>query len=38
MLFQKKIEKSCAYCVHGTKLEEDVRKHCLQILSVRLHG
>ena len=29
MLFQKKIEKSCTYCVHGTKLEED------QILCVK---
>lgn len=22
MLFRKKIERSCAYCVHGTVLEE----------------
>jgi len=22
MLFRKKIEKACAYCAHGTKLEE----------------
>ena len=22
MLFRKKIEKSCAYCVHGTRLED----------------
>lgn len=22
MLFRKKIERSCAYCVHGTKLED----------------
>ena len=29
MLFQKKIEKSCTYCVHGPKLEED------QILCVK---
>lgn len=24
MLFRKKIERSCAYCVHGTALEEDL--------------
>ena len=29
MLFQKKIEKSCTYCVHGTKLEDN------QILCVK---
>ena len=23
MLFRKKIERSCAYCAHGTRLEED---------------
>lgn len=23
MLFQKKIERSCAYCLYGTRLEED---------------
>ena len=23
MLFRKKIERSCAYCVYGTKLDED---------------
>ena len=23
MLFRKKIEKSCIYCVHGTKLSDD---------------
>ncbi len=23
MLFRKKIQRSCAYCVHSTKLEED---------------
>jgi len=23
MLFRKKIEKSCAYCVHGTKLDDE---------------
>ncbi len=23
MLFRKKIERSCAYCVHGVKLGED---------------
>ena len=23
MLFRKKIEKSCLYCVHGTALEEN---------------
>lgn len=23
MLFRKKIEHSCAYCVHGVKLEDD---------------
>lgn len=23
MLFRKKIERSCAYCLYGTKLEED---------------
>ena len=22
MLFRKKIEKSCSYCAHGTKLED----------------
>ncbi|MGM9589995.1 MAG: hypothetical protein ACI3V0_07480 [Faecousia sp.] len=22
MLFRKKIERSCAYCVHGTRLED----------------
>lgn len=22
MLFRKKIERSCSYCVHGTKLDE----------------
>lgn len=29
MLFKKKIERSCAYCAHGTKLEDD------QILCVK---
>ena len=24
MLFRKKIERSCAYCQYGAKLEEDV--------------
>lgn len=24
MLFRKKIERSCAYCMHGTKLEEEM--------------
>ncbi len=24
MLFRKKIQKACAYCVHGTRLEEDI--------------
>lgn len=23
MLFRKKIEKSCSYCLHGTKLDEE---------------
>lgn len=23
MLFRKTIERSCAYCVHGTRLEDD---------------
>ena len=23
MLFRKKIQKSCAYCVHSTKLDEE---------------
>lgn len=23
MLFRKRIEKSCAYCIHSTKLSED---------------
>ena len=23
MLFRKKIEKSCSYCMHGTKLDEE---------------
>lgn len=23
MLFRKKIERSCAYCLYGTRLEED---------------
>lgn len=23
MLFRKKIEKSCIYCIHGTKLNDD---------------
>lgn len=23
MLFQKRIEKSCEYCAHGTKLDEE---------------
>ena len=23
MLFRKKIERSCSYCLHGTQLEED---------------
>ena len=23
MLFRKKIERSCVYCVHGTKLDEE---------------
>ncbi len=23
MLFRKKIEKSCSYCLHATKLDED---------------
>ena len=23
MLFRKKIEKSCAYCAHGTKIGDD---------------
>lgn len=23
MLFRKKIEKSCAYCTHGTKIDDD---------------
>ena len=23
MLFRKKIERDCAYCLHGTRLEED---------------
>lgn len=23
MLFRKKIERSCAYCVYGTKLDEE---------------
>lgn len=23
MLFRKKIERACAYCAYGTKLEED---------------
>lgn len=29
MLFRKKIERSCAYCVHGTKLDDE------QILCVK---
>lgn len=29
MLFRKKMEKRCAYCAHGAKLDED------QILCVR---
>lgn len=29
MLFKKKIEKSCAYCAYGTRLEDD------QILCVK---
>lgn len=29
MLFRKKIERSCAYCVHGGKLDEE------QILCVK---
>lgn len=29
MLFKKKIEKSCAYCAYGTKLDDD------QILCVK---
>ena len=24
MLFRKKIERACAYCLYGAKLEEDV--------------
>ena len=24
MLFRKKIEKSCSYCVYGVKLEDDL--------------
>lgn len=24
MLFRKKIERSCAYCVHGTKLDDEL--------------
>lgn len=24
MLFRKKIERSCAYCIHGTKLEKEL--------------
>lgn len=35
MLFRKKIERSCAYCVHSTKLDEDkilcVRKGIVSI-------
>lgn len=23
MLFRKKIERSCLYCVHGTKIDDD---------------
>jgi len=23
MLFRKRIEKSCTYCIHGTKLDEE---------------
>lgn len=23
MLFRKKIDRSCVYCIHGTKLEDD---------------
>ncbi len=23
MIFRKKIEKSCGYCIHGTKLDEE---------------
>ena len=23
MLFRKKIEKSCSYCAHGTKIDEE---------------
>ena len=23
MLFRKRMERSCVYCVHGTKLDED---------------
>ena len=29
MLFRKKIERSCAYCIHGTKLDDE------QILCVK---
>ncbi len=24
MLFRKKIERSCAYCVHGTKIDDEL--------------
>ena len=29
MLFRKKIERSCAYCVHGTKLDDE-QIHCVK--------
>ncbi len=28
MLFRKKIERSCSYCLHGTHLEEDLVLCC----------
>lgn len=24
MLFRKKIDRACAYCIHGTKVDEDL--------------
>ncbi len=28
MLFRKKIEQSCSYCLHGARLEEDLVLCC----------
>lgn len=28
MLFRKKIERACLYCVHGTRLEDDTVLCC----------